>query len=327
MKRFLTQGFLLSTLLLVVPIFVSADIVPCDGPDCDTCDFVQLGGNLMSFFVTFSVMFAGLLFAWGGFNMVTSGGDMGKVGKGKTIMTDSIIGIIIILSAWLVMDTALKLFVNSNDEGSQVYGMWNEIQCYESSTLNATQSQGGLSPLPLQATFSESQMEERLRVSEKYKEDLCMYARMHGIEDQCDTLHALVAAETGGISSVTSDKGAIGLMQVMPDTAREILVGKLGSSPSDASIRTYLNTPSQNIEVGVKYYAKLYNQYGGDVTKTLAAYNGGTVANESSEHCGGVAKWQCEWDNIEHTQPNEGYKETRNYVANITAMTEMLKND
>src|SRR5262249_26459190 len=57
-------------------------------------------------------------------------------------------------------------------------------------------------------------------------------------------------------------KGAGGIMQLMPGTAKEM------------GVRDIFD-PVQNTEAGVKYAKKMYNQFGGDIPLTLAAYNAG----------------------------------------------------
>lgn len=72
---------------------------------------------------------------------------------------------------------------------------------------------------------------------------------------------AVAKVESGFQPSVVSSAGAIGTMQLMPGTA-----ASLGVDPND---------PTQNIDGGVKLLSQLLNQYGGDVTKALWAYNAG----------------------------------------------------
>jgi hypothetical protein len=67
--------------------------------------------------------------------------------------------------------------------------------------------------------------------------------------------------ESGGNEAAVSDAGAIGLMQLMPATARG-----LGVDPKD---------PKRNIEGGVKYLGQLMKKYDGNIGAVLANYNGG----------------------------------------------------
>jgi soluble lytic murein transglycosylase-like protein len=78
-------------------------------------------------------------------------------------------------------------------------------------------------------------------------------------------LFAVMAVESNFDHQALSEKGAVGLMQLMPGTAKEMYV-------SDAW------DPEQNIEGGARYLRVLANQYGGDMVRTLAAYNAGPDA-------------------------------------------------
>lgn len=104
---------------------------------------------------------------------------------------------------------------------------------------------------------------------------------------------AVMKQESSFNPSAVSPKGAIGLMQLMPGTAKE-----LGVNPYD---------PYQNLLGGMKYLAQQSKRFGGDTRKILAAYNGGP---------GAVAIYQ--------TDPR--YAETRNYVKKITASLDNFNN-
>lgn len=97
---------------------------------------------------------------------------------------------------------------------------------------------------------------------------------------------AVIDAESGWNPFAVSSKGARGLMQLMPDKARE-----LGVEDSF--------DPQQNLEGGVRHLRGLLEQYNGNLDFALAAYNAGGGA---VRRAGGV--------------PN--YPETRNYVRKIT---------
>ena len=77
-------------------------------------------------------------------------------------------------------------------------------------------------------------------------------------------LHSVVAAESGYRADAVSPKGAIGLMQLMPATAKQY-----GADPLD---------PAQNVEAGTAYLRDLLLKYNGNVAAALAAYNAGPAA-------------------------------------------------
>ena len=125
--------FILIALVVVVlsaPSVVLAldPLVPCNGPDCQACSFVKLGQNILDFLVMISVFIAGLVFAWGGLMMATSGGDTGKVTKAKEMFTNAIIGLFILLAAWLVIDTVMKVLYKQPTTPVG-FGPWNNVKC------------------------------------------------------------------------------------------------------------------------------------------------------------------------------------------------------
>lgn len=72
----------------------------------------------------------------------------------------------------------------------------------------------------------------------------------------------IIQVESGFDPQAVSNKGALGLMQLMPETAQDLGV----TDPFD---------PAQNIGGGTKYLAQLLQSHNGDLTKALASYNAG----------------------------------------------------
>jgi len=101
-------------------------------------------------------------------------------------------------------------------------------------------------------------------------------------------VRAVIVAESNFNPDAVSPAGAVGLMQIMPDTARLLSV-------SDR------RDPLQSIEGGTRYLRILANQFDGDLVRTIAAYNAGP---------GAVRKY----DGI------PPFKETRGYVKRVMSL-------
>ncbi len=84
---------------------------------------------------------------------------------------------------------------------------------------------------------------------------------------------AVIKAESNFDPNAISKVGAIGLMQLMPQTA-DYIAKKLGY------IDYQISDPSMNIEMGCWYLSNLLETYKGDIQSVLAAYNGGNYAKE-----------------------------------------------
>jgi len=111
-------------------------------------------------------------------------------------------------------------------------------------------------------------------------------AERHHVD--ANLVRSLIKVESNFNPNAVSRKGAMGLMQLMPATARSLNV----SNPFD---------PQQNLDAGVRHLKQLLENYGGDVRLSLAAYNAGTGAVSRSA---GVPR----------------FAETQNYVRRITAL-------
>ena len=88
--------------------------------ECDSGQFLGLLHNLMTFAVEIAIIIVGLSVAYGGFMILISSGSEERMSQGKKAMKASIIGIIIIFTAWLVVNTLITLFTNCS--GWNVFG-------------------------------------------------------------------------------------------------------------------------------------------------------------------------------------------------------------
>ena len=118
-----------------------------------------------------------------------------------------------------------------------------------------------------------------------------------------ELLQALIATESGFDAGAVSPKGAIGLMQIMPATARRYGV----DDEAHAGLQRRLTEPRLNIRTGTRYLRDLINMFPGQIELALAAYNAGE---------GAVQRAGNRIPNI---------KETQNYVRTILELYTALK--
>ena len=131
--------------------------------------------------------------------------------------------------------------------------------------------------------YSDSASSSRISNTTKFKDLISRVSQKHGVDEKL--VNALIKQESGFNPNAKSKVGAMGLMQLMPQTAKGLGV-------------TNAMDPEQNVEGGVKYLKSMLDRYNGNIILALAAYNAGPGAV----------------DKYDGVPP---YKETQNYVKSI----------
>jgi len=123
--------------------------------------------------------------------------------------------------------------------------------------------------------------------ADQYEDLIVGHAMLNKVRP--DLVRAVIQVESGFNPRAVSPKGALGLMQLMPTTARLLRVRNAFD-------------PEENIRGGVAYLRQLLDRYNGDEALALAAYNAGPGAVER------------------HGQSVPPYRETQSYVSKISGL-------
>ena len=118
--------FILSVSLLPFSAFADKGLVTCDGVSivCNACTFISMVNGLVQWLFTILALLAVMMMVYAGFKLVVSQGNSHAWGEAKGMLTNVIVGFVIVLSAWLIVDTLIKMLASSNSG----LGMWNSLE-------------------------------------------------------------------------------------------------------------------------------------------------------------------------------------------------------
>jgi soluble lytic murein transglycosylase len=141
-----------------------------------------------------------------------------------------------------------------------------------------------------------------------FKELVAKYAAESNLPESL--VYAIIKAESTYSPTALSPVGAVGLMQLMPATAKAVA--------GVAVDRAGLTTPDINIRYGSRHLKDLLAYHNGDLVKTIAAYNAGS---------GNVGKWEKRLGQIppEEFVENIPFGETKEYVKKVVAGMELYR--
>ncbi|WP_127532785.1 lytic transglycosylase domain-containing protein [Paenibacillus kobensis] len=138
-----------------------------------------------------------------------------------------------------------------------------------------------------------------------YKEDIRTSAMNYGLDPLL--IAAVIRVETNFSTGKESKKGALGLMQIMPDTADWVIQQAGFANVTEDTLR---HRADVSIRIGSWYLSNLHKQFDGNRVAAVAAYNAGP---------GNVKKWMNGnvWDGKIETVKDVPFGETRHYVQRV----------
>ena len=125
--------------------------------------------------------------------------------------------------------------------------------------------------------------------------------------------YALIRAESNFLPTARSPVGALGLMQLMPATAKAT-----ARSTGDDLTSPQLTNPEVNIRIGTRHLKDLLISFNGNIVSAVAAYNAGSTP---------VRRWRKNFPTLQEDEfiENIPYPETREYVKKVLASMEVYR--
>lgn len=111
---------ILIVIVAILPLFVSAQTfivcnpAPPSGTDCDFSKLILLANNIIKYCIVLGTSIFSIVFMYAGFLYMTARGDTGQISKAHGLFWDAIIGFVIMLAAWLLVDFILVSLVKNN---------------------------------------------------------------------------------------------------------------------------------------------------------------------------------------------------------------------
>jgi hypothetical protein len=321
-----------------------------DNP-CTRCDLFRLLKNLIDL-ITYGVMppVAVLFFIWAGLLILLGGANPSLVAQGKNIFTTTIYGILIMLSAWLITNTLIKSVGARYDNANN----WWQFTCIQTGGQTSNQPPSDQPPSdqpPSDQPPSDTvatcvydsvnppmnnltnlcqprQMTCNASACRQYVSAINQYASRTGLPNGANFLKAIMMKESACRIEAQSSSvpPSCGLMQLQASTAN-IYKSRCGIT-ADITCDWLKNSANADasICIAAEYIRALTQTSCGNTPRGVAAgYNGGSGACNNSIDCAGetscsgepVKRWECWYDNRQHTICNTGYNETRDYVTKV----------
>lgn len=322
------RQWLFSCLLFCIAVLpmssASAAFVPCgtagnDTP-CTLCHIVIMGKGIMDWGMQVMVAIGLVVITAMGIMYIVSAGDEGMIKNAKSGIKTSLIGVGVMLGAWLLVNTLLLLVAQETDASKNpIVGLY-AVNGYKFSCTNQSASGGaGAGGAAASGTGATCTDPTALKTALSGGGTVCSGGSF-SCPATCDTtswnatiataaannglpvnfVKAIIAKESGCKPSITGPTGDCGLMQVKPSSV---------GNTSCSGPKYNLLDPSTNITQGTKILAQAFSSasgmigaYGSTTTKNALAaaiYNAGTTQSTQSVDCKPsdgwpvIPKWGC----------------------------------
>lgn len=222
-------------------------LVPCNGPECNICHLTQLAQNFIEFVVRITFIAAALLFAYAGFLFFTGGTSPDRITNARKIFTNTFVGIVIVLTSWLVVDVILKTLVG------QGVNPFTSILCdiRTTSTVSDTQSSDANT---LRAGGTEQTKTEQAKkegfLFEVQNPDGSFESRVFSTLSACQTAQSEITSDDGEVVFTCSGQDLGGTAKTsLPDPSYTFEIQKSDGTYENRIFSSY--NQCKTAEVGI----------------------------------------------------------------------------
>ncbi len=302
----------------------------------------------------YSISIVGIMifiqFVRAGFVYLTAAGNAGKTGQATHLMTNAVIGAILLFSAYLILNVINPDLLTLQLDLSQPPGSAASVPGDNTNNNGGTATIGSLGMTGTCKGVSCSEPEANICGDttsancggpDKWGQEIFEGVRLggaicNGIKTEV-IVAAIMSQESHGDPKAGSSKGAAGLMQLLPSTANDF---KSKCGVTENIDTAWLQNPAnatKSICIAIQKMKAGVGSCGCSVRNISAFYNGNPQACDESRDCGSGAgagacsvcqgesptrKWQCPWNESEHTTCNntlsDNFAETRKYVPKVS---------
>lgn len=258
-------------LLLLIPQAVSAatffgPIVPkeCHTCPCGFAGVLEIARHLMNFAVTFGVIVLTIMIAWGGFLYILSAVNPESRSKANSLITGAVIGIVLVLTSWLIIDFVMRTLYSGADGAGGKFGPWNSILAEEASWCIAARETSPLfdslpfSPgtgpqvVPTNPDPNENPVQSSQALSEANARQKLAAAGISVNKAACSTSTATNCTNVGGVQQNVIDQ----VIAIKKDCNCTIIV--TGGSEAGHAGGSYSHGAGYKIDIGLNSAVNTY---------------------------------------------------------------------
>jgi hypothetical protein len=129
----LASGFLFGNIARANDVYETGTILPecIETGNCSLCDILKAFANFADFIISIVGSIALLLFLYGGYVWMTSAGNQERIKRGRDVIISTIIGVILVLGAWQIINFTVSAFVSPNPATTISFKLFTDQPWYQ----------------------------------------------------------------------------------------------------------------------------------------------------------------------------------------------------